>query len=89
MVFAEEVGGVEQQESGWLDVLADVASAKQEFEEQEENKEDGSEEAPQDVEEENTVSHDSEEGEKAPQGCVEVGKTPGHLTEEAMPRQDS
>ncbi len=34
MVFAEEVGGVEQQESGWLDVLADVASAKQEFEEQ-------------------------------------------------------
>lgn len=65
MVFVEENGGVEGQESGRLDFLADVAMNQKEFEEQEcgENE---FEEAPQAME---------EEGEKAPHGNQGPGET--------------
>lgn len=88
-MFAEEVGGVEQQETGCLDVVADAASAKQESQPREQEEGDEPEEGPHDMEEEAIVSPDSEEGGEAPQGFVEVGQTPEHLTEEGMPRQDS
>lgn len=89
IVFAGEHGGAEGQETGWLDALADAASAQQESQEQDNHEEDQSIEAPQELQEGEKVAHDCEEGERAPQGCVEVGETPGHSNEEDMPRQNS
>lgn len=84
IVFAEEHGGAEGQKTGCLDALADAASAQQESEEREEREEDQSIEASQELQEEEKVARDSEEG-----GMAEVGKTHEHWTEEGMPRQDS